>query len=225
MAIVTDISGEEDHLGDMDFKVAGTENGITALQLDNKLGSIALPVLVGAFEKARTARLHILNEMAETVERSRSEEHQNSAKIAWFTINPNRIGQVVGSGGKNLQQLQNRTRTRIEVSREGTVLILGTEDSDIAGARAAIEDISVELQKDGLYLGEVTSVRDYGFFARIGHHEGLVHVSEIEGNGVPADVEPGKKLLIKVMGSDEKGRLKLSRRRAAGHQDSDAINA
>ena len=224
-AILTDIIGEEDHLGDMDFKVAGTARGITALQLDNKLGSLPTELLTQALGQARKARLHILEAMNPALETLGQTGSQSQGRHVSFRINSNRIGAVVGTGGKNLHQLQDKTNTRIEVGRDGTVLILGQDPDQVRAARRAIELIAVDLKRDGLYIGHVTSCKDFGFFVRIGDHEGLVHVSEISRETPLNGYNAGDTVLVKVLGADNKGRLKLSQKAASGKSESDAVNA
>ena len=136
-------------------------------------------------------------------------------------INPARVGQLIGPGGRNLQQIQGRTGARIEVNQDGSVIIMGRDRASTREAVRAVQAISIELVKGGLYQGTVQSVKDFGVFVRIAEHEGLVHVSEL-GGAAPTE---GTVLLVRVLGADEKGRLKLSRRAAEGAVEAEALNA
>jgi len=225
VAILSDILGEEDHLGDMDFKVAGSVNGITAIQLDNKLGSIPAELLERALQQAKDGRLHILNCMKQAIDEARKSVERGGHRHASFRINTARIGQVVGTGGKNLQGIQERTKTRIEIGRDGVVLIMGQNADDVAQARKSIESIALDLKKDGLYIGAVTQKREFGIFIRIADHEGLVHVSELIGGRSPQHFGDGQEVLVRVLGSDTRGRLKLSQKAAEGCKKADALNA
>jgi polyribonucleotide nucleotidyltransferase len=223
--ILTDIIGEEDYLGDMDFKVAGTLRGITAVQLDNKLGSLPTSLLKTALEHARIARLHILECMQPAIESLGQERFKNQGRHVSFQINPARIGAVVGTGGKNIQHLQEITKTRIEIGRDGNVLILGSDTESVQIARRKIEAVTADLKRDGLYVGTVSSLKDFGLFVRISSHEGLVHVSEISREKPLSAYSAGDSLLVKVLGADQRGRLKLSQKAAKGSTMDQALNA
>ena len=195
-AILTDILGEEDHLGDMDFKVAGTKEGITAVQLDNKLGSLPRDLLERALEQARSARLHILECMGPSVDAATNGESEFGPRHLSFRVPVSRIGAIVGTGGKNLQGIQNDTGTRIEVSRDGVVLVMGSEAEQVRAARRAIEQIALELHKGGLYLGRITQRKEFGVFVRIANHEGLVHVSELSDDMAAQSYREGRSSLF-----------------------------
>jgi len=222
--VLTDILGDEDHLGDMDFKVAGTEHGITAVQLDNKLGALPESVLADALAKANTARRHILGEMSAALEDADKGAGDHAPRHVTFKINASRIGQVIGSGGRNLQEIQGKTNTKIEISRDGTVLILGRDREGVAAARKSIDRVALELKKNGLYQGHVTSTKDFGIFVRIADHDGLVHISELPQGRRPDEYEPSEKVMVRVLGADERGRIRLSVKAAAGATESDALN-
>ncbi len=222
--ILSDITGEEDHFGDMDLKVAGTKSGITAIQLDNKLGRLDPVLLHEALLQARDARHHILERMRPAIEALNKPHRAEGRRHVSFLINPNRIGQVVGAGGKNLQGIQSRTKTRIELSKTGRALILGSNTTSVESARRAIEDIALELRKDGLYLATVSAVKEYGAFVRIASHEGLVHISECEDETLPDAFKQKNKMLVRVLGADPKGRIRLSEKAALGSARSDALN-
>jgi len=221
VAVLTDILGDEDHLGDMDFKVAGTAEGITAIQLDNKLGSLPRSVLDQALSQAREGRLHILAAMQPAIDALGGRVPEHTPRHERVRINPGRIGLLVGPGGKNLQQIQGRTGARIEVNQDGTVMIMGRDRASTREAARAVQAISIELVKGGLYMGTVQSVKDFGAFVRIAEHDGLVHISELGGR----TVAEGESLLVRVLGADDKGRLKLSHRAADGASALEALNA
>ncbi|MCB9527336.1 MAG: S1 RNA-binding domain-containing protein [Myxococcales bacterium] len=212
--ILTDLSGDEDHVGDMDLKVAGTADGITAIQLDTKPGELPLSVIAAALDQAATARRVILDAM-ETAIAGLVEPPRFAPRHAVLRIEAGRVGQVIGSGGRNLAAVQARTGTRIDVSRDGVTLILGGTPEGVAEARAAIEGVAVELVKGGLYRARVRAVRDYGLLVRIGDHDGLVHVSEW-GEGDHKARGEGDELVVRVLGADKRGRLVLSHKAAAG---------
>ncbi len=224
-AILTDILGEEDHLGDMDFKVAGTHAGVTAVQLDNKLGSLPRELLEKALKQARDARLHILECMEPAIKAAHEGSAENGPRHLSFNVPSSRIGAIVGTGGKTLQGIQSRTNTRIEVSRDGIVLVMGSDSSEVRAARKEIEQIALELRRDGLYKGEVTQTKEFGVFVKIANHEGLVHVSELSGKDALQRYRSGSPILVRVLGADTRGRLKLSQRAAEGCSESEALNA
>ncbi len=218
VAILSDILGDEDHLGDMDFKVAGTAEGITAIQLDNKLGSLSTELLGRALEQAAVGRRHILGEMAAALEASDTPAHV--PRMRRVRVHPSKVGAVIGKGGSVLQGIQSRTGAKIEVSNDGQVSILGKDEGSANAAVREVQAISMELKKGGLYLGKVTSVKDFGAFVRIAEHEGLVHVSEL-----PEQVSASQELLVRVLGADDRGRLKLSRKAAMDSSPLEALNA
>ncbi|MCB9536309.1 MAG: polyribonucleotide nucleotidyltransferase [Myxococcales bacterium] len=226
IAVLTDILGDEDHLGDMDFKVAGTADGVTAVQMDNKVGSLSRDVLARALEQARAGRAHILEKMQATIDATPANPNAPAA-LRW-SINPARIGAVIGSKGSVLQGIQSRTGAKVDISDDGTVTVLGKNAQSARAARKAIDAITMELVKGGLYLGEVTNVKNFGAFVRVAEHEGLVHVSELEDHRVEdatTVVQPGQEMLVRVLGADDKGRLKLSRKAALGESPLEALNA
>lgn len=216
--ILTDIRGAEDHIGDMDFKLAGTADGITAFQLDNKLGAISREVLTAALDQAAVARREVLAAMQPAVDAlaARTGHARLRARVR---IPQSRIGQLIGPGGRNLQSIQQRTGARIDVSDDGTVLILGSDEASTRDAVKAVESVALELKKGSVYLGEVVSVKAFGVFVRIADHEALVHTSE-GGEGH----EVGAELLVRVLGADSKGRLKLSAKAAANASRDEAVN-
>ncbi|MEE2755931.1 MAG: polyribonucleotide nucleotidyltransferase [Myxococcota bacterium] len=222
--ILTDILGEEDHLGDMDFKVAGTKKGITAVQLDNKLGSLPMDLLAKALEQARTARLHILDAMNPLIEQESGDKYNRQGRHQSLKIPVNKIGLVVGTGGKTIQGLQADTNTRIEVGKDGHVLILGQDVEAVSEAKRRIELMTADLRKDGVYIGSVSNQKEFGIFVRISEHEGLVHLSELRNSQTLESYKPGDKIMVRVLGADSRGRLKLSEKAAQNVNIQDATN-
>ncbi len=218
-SVLSDILGAEDQLGHMDFKVAGTADRISALQLDNKLGALNREVLAAALAQASAGRAHILTAMQPTIDAiaSRPAEERRMARVE---IPTDRIGELIGPGGKNLQGLQSRTDTRIDVANDGVVLVLGKDARSTKAAVRELQRFALVLKKGGLYLGEVVSIKDFGAFVRVADHEALVHSSE--GGG---DLTVGAEVLVRVLGADDKGRLKLSASAAKGARPEDALNA
>lgn len=203
--ILSDILGDEDHLGDMDFKVAGTADGITAIQLDNKLGALDLDMLSAALGQARLGRQHILDEMAAAAEEAQRTVPAHVPRYERVKVHPSRIGHVIGPGGKHLKDLQSRTGAKVEVNQDGTVIVMGRDRASTREAVRAIQAISIELKTGGLYLGEVRTVKDFGAFVRIADHDGLVHRSVLKG-----EPNVGDQMLVRVLGADDRGRLKLA---------------
>ena len=218
-AVLSDIIGVEDHLGDMDFKVAGTEVGITAVQLDNKLGALPLTLLEPALEQAREGRLHILGEMARELKAPRPELSLLAPRIAVMKIRPHRIRELIGPGGRTIQDLQADTGTRIDVKDDGTVRIYAPEAGAIPHAQRRIWYLTGEPKVGACYRGTVTGVKDFGCFVRIFQGiEGLVPARELHEPGREekgAGLVEGESVVVKVLGA-EGGRIQLSRKAAAG---------
>jgi polyribonucleotide nucleotidyltransferase len=217
VVILSDILGDEDHLGDMDFKVAGTEAGITAIQMDNKLGSLPPEVMARAFEQARQGRLHILAEMAKAIAAPRPEVKPHVPLIAVVNISPDRVRELIGPGGKVIQQIQRDTESRLEVDDTGMVRIYAPGRDARDAAREAVLNVAGSLEVGEIYEGVVTGVKDFGAFVRIRNNEGLVHISEW-AQGRPekmAEVaKEGDIVRVKVLEPDRAGRLSLSRKAA-----------
>jgi len=211
--ILTDIQGPEDHHGDMDFKVAGTKEGITAIQLDIKVDGVPVPILEEALEQAREARIKILSKMAEAIGAPRPEISPNAPKIVVIQIKPTQIGMVIGSGGKTVNEIREETETEIEIEDDGTVFITGKADGP-EKARAKIEEITKEWVRGDKASGAVVKITDFGAFVKIGYNtEGLVHISEI-GNfrieKVSDVLKEGDEVPVVVKDVDERGRISLS---------------
>jgi polyribonucleotide nucleotidyltransferase len=217
--LLTDILGEEDHFGDMDFKIAGTTNGITAIQLDIKAMGLPHPIMVEALERARTARLDILKVMNEALSAPRAELSKYAPKLITMEIDPEFIGKIIGPAGKMIKSLQEQTDTTIEIEEDGTIYISCTDGDGHLKAKEMIEAMTQPPEVGRIYKeGKVVSVKDFGVFVEIVPGvEGLCHVSELSANYVKhvedvakvGDVIPVKLILI-----DDQGRLKLSRRAA-----------
>ena len=216
VAILSDIQGMEDHLGDMDFKVAGTEHGITAIQMDIKINGIDENILRTALEQARIGRLHILNEMRKTISAPKPELSKYAPKIITMNINPDKIRDVIGPGGKVITKIIDETGVKIDIEQTGEVFIAGIDQEMIDLAQKLIKDIVVEAEVGQTYKGKVTRITTFGAFVEIlPGKEGLLHISHIAHERV-AKVEDvlniGDEVEVKVTEIDEKGRVNLSRK-------------
>ncbi len=221
--VLSDILGVEDHLGDMDFKVAGTIEGITAVQLDNKVGSLPLDLLESALEQARRGRLHILEEMRKALAEPRSDLSTLAPRIAVIQIRPHRIRDLIGPGGRHIQDLQHDTGTKVEVDDTGRVRIYAFDAAALQHARRRVHDLTGEPRVGSVYRGTVTGVKDFGYFVRLFQGiEGLVHVSEA-GDGTGSCVSEGDPVIVKVLGV-EQGKIQLSRRAALGATEAEIEN-
>ncbi|MDM7913893.1 MAG: S1 RNA-binding domain-containing protein, partial [Candidatus Eisenbacteria bacterium] len=227
-AILSDILGDEDHLGDMDFKVAGTGKGITALQLDNKIGSVPIDLLAGALDQARSGRLHILAEMAKALREPRPHLAPHAPRIASTKIPTYRIRDLIGSGGRVIQDLQADTSTRVDVSDDGTVRVYAQSEPSLEMAMKRIRDLTGEPEVGKYYRGTVTGVKEFGAFVRLFEGiEGLVHASELapgEVRSVSSIAHEGDEMIVKVLGVDPNGKIRLSRKQAIGVPASEIAN-
>jgi polyribonucleotide nucleotidyltransferase len=216
VVILSDILGDEDHSGDMDFKVAGTENGVTALQMDIKIAGVSRAILERALEQARAGRLHILNEMRKAIEAPRSDYSPYAPRLLAIKINPEKIGAVIGPGGKVIRQIQEETGTTVEIQDDGTVKVFATDGERAKAAIKMIEDITAEAEVGRVYEGKVVQMRDFGVFVQIlPNLDGMVHVSELSDTYVerPEDVvHMGDTLRVKCIEVDPSGKVRLSRR-------------
>ncbi len=218
-AILSDILGDEDQLGDMDFKVAGTRDGITACQMDIKIKGISYEILEKALEKSKAGRLHILNEMMKTISEPRADVKPNAPKIELMKIPKNFISAIIGPGGKNIQRLQSDTNTIITIEEEnnkGIIEISGSDRGKMNEAVSRIKDIAFVPEVGQIYEGIVRSIQPYGAFVEIGKNtDGLLHISQIEHRRlkkVEEVLKEGDKVRVKLIGKDERGKLKLSRK-------------
>ena len=211
--LLTDIQGPEDHYGDMDFKVAGTKNGITAIQLDIKLGGIPVKILKEGLERARLARMQILNTILDEIPNPRPEISPSAPRIMTTKIAKDQIGLVIGPSGKNINGIREKTNTEITIEEDGTVFVTGKTD-DAKQAVKIIEDMTKEWKVGEQTEGEVVKIMDFGAFVRFGYeNEGLVHISELAPfrvEKVSDIIKEGDRVPIKIIKLDEKGRLNLS---------------
>ncbi|MCB9871858.1 MAG: polyribonucleotide nucleotidyltransferase [Planctomycetes bacterium] len=214
--ILSDIVGEEDHLGDMDLKVVGTEQGITALQLDNKIGGLRLETLRDALQQARIGRMHILAEMAKTIAAPAAEMPPLAPRVSRIAILPDSVGILVGPRGAQIKQIQAESGARITVDDHGTVLIYATEGVSADKARRLVQQAVGVLEAGKYYRGTVTGVKDFGVFVRVNEvSEGLVPNDQVGGKH-DARPKEGDAVVVRVLGADERGRLRLSLRAAEG---------
>jgi polyribonucleotide nucleotidyltransferase len=214
--VLTDIEGMEDALGDMDFKVAGTEKGITALQLDIKMQGIKPNLLSEALSQARQARLTILAKMAETISSSRPELSPYAPRVIELKIDVEKIGALIGPGGRNIRAIIEETKTTIDVKNDGRVMIGSANEECTRRAVKMIEDLTREAKVGDIYTGKVTRILDFGAMVEIlPGKEGLVHISELAAHRVPTvqdEVQLGDEVTVKVIEIDSLGRINLSRR-------------
>ena len=216
--LLTDIIGWEDAFCDMDCKIAGTEKGITGFQLDLKLKGLPLPIMAEAIEKARVARLDILQHMLSTLPAPRTELSKYAPRIVVLKINPEKIGALIGPGGKNIKRLVDESGCEINIEDDGTVKIFSVSPEGMAIAKAAIEGIGAEIEIGKIYKGRVVTIKEFGAFVEVlPGQDGLVHVSELSNkrvNRVEDVIKMGDEIWVKCLGVDEKGRVKLSRKAA-----------
>lgn len=218
-AILSDILGDEDHLGDMDFKVTGTKDGITACQMDIKIKGLSYEILEKALDQARAGRLHIMDEMMKTISEPRGDVKPNAPKIEIMDIPKEFIGAIIGPGGKNIQKLQADTDTIItleEVGDKGMIEISGTDREKMNMAKARIRAVAFVPEVGEVYQGKVKSIQPYGAFVEIAPNtDGLLHISEIEHRRlqrVEDVLKEGDVIDVKLIGMDDRGKMKLSRK-------------
>ena len=213
-AVISDILGDEDHLGDMDFKVAGTERGVSALQMDIKINGITREIMSAALDQAREGRLHILGEMAKVIDRSREEMSEWAPRILTMHINPEKIRDVIGKGGATIRQITEETRTTIDITDDGTVKIASVDRADAEAARQRIELITADVEVGKVYQGRVSKLMDFGAFVTIlPGRDGLVHISQISDERVERvsdKLKEGDAVDVKVLEVDRQGRIRLS---------------
>ncbi len=218
VCILSDILGTEDHLGDMDFKVAGTAKGVTALQMDIKIAGITEKIMRDALSQAKEGRLLILQELAKVIEKPRGDISVYAPKLVHIKINPEKIGMVIGPGGKNIKKIQEETGAKVEIEDDGTVIISATLAESVDKAKIWIERMTEDVQVGKTYTGKVLSLKEYGAFVEIlPGHDGLVHISELSDGYVERVedvVQVGQEIMIKVIGIDDQKRVKLSRKAA-----------
>ncbi len=213
-AVLTDILGDEDHLGDMDFKVAGTTNGITALQMDIKIQGITKEIMQVALAQAKEARIHILGKMQEAMGEAKTEVSNFAPKLYTMKINPEKIRDVIGKGGAVIRALTEETGCQININEDGTITIAATDSAKAEEAKRRIEQITAEVEIGKVYEGPVTKILDFGALINLlPGKDGLLHISQIAHERVEkvSDyLKEGQIVKVKVMETDEKGRVKLS---------------
>jgi polyribonucleotide nucleotidyltransferase len=216
VVVLTDILGSEDHVGDMDFKVAGTREGITSIQMDIKIDGLELDVLTDALSRARKARLHILDKMDETLSHHRDELSSYAPRIITVQINPQKIGDVIGPKGKTIRGIQEETGADINIEDTGIVTISAVDGAAGAAAKAHIEALVQDPEVGKIYEGPVKSTTAFGAFVEImPGTEGLLHISELAHGRVEKTedvVKKGDIVRVKLLSMDERGRMKLSRK-------------
>jgi len=214
VAVLSDILGDEDHLGDMDFKVAGTEAGITALQMDIKITGITEVIMRTALDQAREGRIHILGEMTKTMATARDGVSDHAPRITVINIPRDKIGEIIGPGGKIIREICETTGTKIDIEDDGSVRVAGTSAEASEAAIQRIRDIVAEPEVGEIYTGKVVKVLDFGAFVNfIGNRDGLVHISELAAhrvNAVGDVVKEGDVVKVKVLAVDNRGKVRLS---------------
>ena len=213
-AVLTDILGDEDHLGDMDFKVAGTEAGITSLQMDIKVAGITPAIMGQALAQAKDGRMHILAEMAKALTSARAEFSEHAPKIETMTIPTDKIREVIGSGGKVIREIVETSGAKVDINDDGVIKIASANAEAIQKARDMIWSIVAEPEEGKVYKGKVVKLVDFGAFVNFfGKRDGLVHVSQIENKRLnhPSDVlKEGQDVWVKLLGFDDRGKVRLS---------------
>ena len=222
VGILTDINGAEDHYGDMDFKVAGTEKGVTALQMDIKIAGVSIDIMRAALQQAREARLIVLGKMREAIEKPRAELSPYAPRFVTIKIQPEKIREIIGPGGKIIRGIQEQTGTKIDVEDDGRVTVFSPDSASVQKALGIIQDICREVELDRIYLGKVKKIVEFGAFVEvIPNTEGLLHISQIAESRIRTvqDVlTEGDEVLVKVIEIDGNGKMRLSRKMALREQ-------
>lgn len=220
VAILSDILGDEDHLGDMDFKVTGSANGVTALQMDIKISGVTKDIMRQALDQARDGRVHILGEMAKAIDKPRGDLSQYAPRITSIKVKSDQVRTVIGSGGKNVRGIIEATGCAIDIQDDGTIHIASADGEAAKRAIKMIRDLTQEAEVGKIYMGTVRKVMEFGAFVEIyPGTDGLVHVSELAKERVKAVtdvVNEGDQVLVKCIGIDKQGKIKLSRKEALG---------
>ena len=222
VGILTDINGAEDHYGDMDFKVAGTEKGVTALHMDIKIAGVSIDIMRAALQQAREARLIVLGKMREAIEKPRAELSPYAPRFVTIKIRPEKIREIIGPGGKIIRGIQEQTGTKIDVEDDGRVTVFSPDSASVQKALGIIQDICREVELDRIYLGKVKKIVEFGAFVEvIPNTEGLLHISQIAESRIRTvqDVlTEGDEVLVKVIEIDGNGKMRLSRKMALREQ-------
>jgi len=213
-AVLTDILGDEDHLGDMDFKVAGTRDGVTTLQLDIKIGGLTRDIMQEALAQAHAGRIHILDEMAKCMDTPRSAIADHAPRMFTMKIKTDKIREVIGSGGKVIRGIVEETGAKVDIEDDGTIKIFAVTAEAGEAARKMIEDIVAEVEVGAIYTGKVVKLMDFGAFVRVvGGTDGLVHISQIANHRVAKvadELKEGQEVRVKVLEVDRQGKIRLS---------------
>ena len=218
-AVLSDILGDEDHLGDMDFKVAGTERGVTALQMDIKINGITKEIMHAALTQARDGRMHILEKMKLAIESPRAEISAYAPRMITMKIKPEKIRDVIGKGGAVIRAITEETGTTIDIEDDGTVTIACVSSDGGEAARKRIEELTADVEVGRIYEGTVLKLLDFGAIVSVlPGRDGLLHISQIAHervNNVADHLKEGQSVRVKVLEADDKGRLRLSMKAVA----------
>jgi len=213
-AVLSDILGDEDHLGDMDFKVAGTEHGVTSLQMDIKIEGITEEIMRVALGQAKEGRIHILGEMGKALTAARAELGEYAPRIETFKIPTDKIREVIGTGGKVIREIVEKTGAKINIEDDGTVKVASNDGEAMKAAIKWIKSITSEPEVGQIYDGTVVKVMEFGAFVNFfGAKDGLVHISQLAANRVQKTsdvVKEGDKVKVKLLGFDDRGKTRLS---------------
>ncbi len=227
-AVLSDILGDEDHLGDMDFKVTGTENGICALQMDIKLSGLTREILEQALEQARQGRLHILSKMNEVLSNARPELSPRAPRIVSITVKPDKIRDIIGPGGKTIRGIVEQTGAQIDIDDAGVVSIASSDERSLRQARDLIEGLTREPEMGEYYHGIVKRIVEFGAFVEIlPGTDGLLHISEIDTartRSVSDVLQEGDEVIVKCINVDRDGKIRLSRKDALEVDPAEAHN-
>ena len=227
VAILSDILGVEDHLGDMDFKVAGTAQGITAIQMDIKIAGVSREIMARALEQARQGRMHVLQEMQGILDGPRVETSAYAPRIVTLKINKDKVREVIGPGGKTIRGIIEATGVTIDIEDDGTVLIASANEMASQEAVQMVRELTKEAEIGQIYMGTVRKIMDFGAFVEIfPGTDGLLHISQISEkrvNKVSDEVQEGDRIMVKVLEVDRNGRIKLSHKEAIRDQEAAEI--
>jgi len=216
--VLSDILGLEDHLGDMDFKVTGTSKGITALQMDMKIEGITVEVMRRALQQAKDGRMHILGKMLETLSAPRNTLNPYAPRIITMQINPDKIKDVIGSGGKVIRSIVEQTGAKIDIEDSGVINIASSDEAAANKAKEIIRGIVQDAEVGKLYMGKVRKIMDFGAFVEIfPGTDGLLHISQISDQRIEKvtdELKEGDEVLVKVLEIDRQGKIRLSRKEA-----------
>jgi polyribonucleotide nucleotidyltransferase len=229
VAILSDILGLEDHLGDMDFKVAGTAKGVTAIQMDIKTIGVSHDIMAQALEQARQGRLHILQAMEAILQGPRQQISTYAPRILTIKVHKDKVREVIGPGGKTIRGIIEATGVTMDVEDDGTILIAATDESAAQAASRMVRELTQEAEIGQIYLGTVRKIMDFGAFVEIfPGTDGLLHISQISDkrvNKVTDEFQEGDQLLVKVLEVDRNGRIKLSHKEAIREREAAQISS